>query len=524
MSAQPFYITTAIDYVNGRPHLGHVYEKITADVLARWHRLLGHDVRFLLGTDEHGIKVERAAAEQGLSPQEYVDSLAPAFQECFDAYNLSYDRFIRTTDPDHKASVTTLLETIRANGFLKESSYKGWYCEGCEAFKTDKDLPGGTCPEHPGSEPKWLEEDNLFFRLSAFEQPLLDHIAAHPEFIQPDYRRNEVLALLKRGLEDISISRSTESVSWGIPISFRPDSVVYVWFDALINYLTGAGFGTDDAQCTHYWSAAHHIIGKDITRFHCIIWPAMLMAAELPLYRSCFAHGWILDKGQKLSKSAGGGSPWAEPRQLASTYGADAVRYFMTSEITYGRDGEFTLQRFEEVYNAHLANGLGNLLSRSIGMATKYFGGIPEHSGTPDPLLSEVCAKATSDTRAAMAEFRLHDAVHAAWTIISVCNEQIQAREPWKMAKDEGQQGDLADFLYGILESLRLACVLLSPVLPTKSRACLAALGGDEAVANLSEGLDRVATWGGLKPGRPLERPEPLFPRLEQLREDEDEG
>lgn len=522
MSPQPFYITTAIDYVNGRPHLGHVYEKISADVLARWHRLLGDDVRFLLGTDEHGIKVERAAEEQGMTPQDYVDSLVPAFQECFDAYDLSYDRFIRTTDSDHKASVTALLEKIRDNGYLVEASYTGWYCEGCEAFKTDKDLPGGSCPEHPGRAPKWLEEDNLFFKLSAFEKPLLEHIAAHPEFIQPDYRRNEVLALLNRGLEDISISRSTESVSWGIPISFRPDSVIYVWFDALINYLTGTGFGTDEAQYANYWPTAHHIIGKDITRFHCVIWPAMLLAAGLPLYRTCFAHGWVLDKGKKLSKSAGGGSPWAEPQQLAVTYGADAIRYFMTSEITYGRDGEFTLQRFEEVYNAHLANGMGNLLSRAIGMATKYFGGVPAHSGTPDPLLSKVCAEATADTRSAMTEFRLHDAVHAAWKIISVCNEQIQAREPWKMAKEESQKADLADFLYGILESLRIASVLLSPVLPSKTRTCLEALGGEEAVACLGNGLDSVAAWGGLPPGRPLERPEPLFPRLDQLRKVEE--
>ena len=519
MSTQePFYVTTAIDYVNGRPHLGHVYEKITADVLARWNRLLGRDVRFLLGTDEHGIKVEQTAAAQGMTPQDYVDSLVPAFVECFDAYNLSYDRFIRTTDPDHRASVTALLEKIRENGYIVEDSYTGWYCEGCEAFKTEKDLPDGKCPEHPGREPKWLEEENLFFRLSAFQDQLLQHIADNPNFIQPDYRRNEVLSLIRGGLEDISISRSMESVSWGIPISFRPDSVIYVWFDALINYLTGAGFGTDEEMCTRYWPQAHHIIGKDITRFHCIIWPSMLLAAGLPLYQTCFAHGFILDKGKKLSKSAGGGSPWAEPRQLADTYGADAVRYFMTSEVTYGRDGEFNLERFEEVYNAHLANGLGNLLSRSVGMATKYFGGIPEASETPDAMLSKLCAEAVQAAQEAMKEFRIHDGVHAAWTIVSACNEQIQAREPWKMAKDESRRGELADFLYAILESLRIATVLLSPVLPTKMTACLMVLGGEDAVASLTQGLDSATSWGGLPGGRALERPEPLFPRLDQLR------
>lgn len=522
MTGQPFYITTAIDYVNGRPHLGHVYEKISADVIARWQRLLGNDVRFLLGTDEHGIKVERAAAEQGLSPQEYVDSLAPAFSDCFDSYDISYDRFIRTTDPDHQQSVGALLEQIRANGYIVEDSYSGWYCEGCEAFKTEKDLPGGKCPDHEGRDPKWLEEENLFFKLSAFEQPLLDHIEKNPDFIQPAYRRNEVLSLLKGGLEDISISRSSESVSWGIPISFRPDSVIYVWFDALINYLTGAGFGTDEAMYERYWPTAVHIIGKDITRFHCIIWPAMLLAAGVPLYQTCFAHGWVLDKGKKLSKSAGGGSPWAEPASLATTYGPDAIRYFMISEVTYGRDGEFTLERFEEVYNAHLANGLGNLLSRSVGMATKYFEGIPEPSGTPDAMLSELCSRAVAEARVAMAEYRLHSGVHAAWSIVAACNEQIQAREPWKMAKEDDRREELADFLYAILESLRIACVLLSPVLPAKTRACLEVLGGDEAVRALEAGLDSAGTWGGLPGGRGLERPDPLFPRLDQLREEEE--
>ncbi|MEE2829369.1 MAG: methionine--tRNA ligase [Myxococcota bacterium] len=515
MSGRPFYITTAIDYVNGRPHLGHVYEKVTADVIARWRRMVGDDVRFQLGTDEHGIKVQKTAEEAGLSPKDYVDSLASAFVSCFDAYGVSYDRFIRTTDPDHQASVIALLETIRENGYLAEGSYEGWYCEGCEAFKTDKDLPGGSCPEHPDRKPKWLEENNLFFRLSAFTQPLLEHIESNPEFIQPDFRRNEILALIRGGLEDISISRSSSSVSWGIPISFRPDSVVYVWFDALINYLTGVGYGSDEATCERYWPTAVHIIGKDISRFHCVIWPAMLLAAGLPLYRTCFAHGWVLDNGRKLSKSSGGGSAWAEPARLAETYGADAVRYFLVSEVTYGRDGEFTLQRFEEVYNAHLANGLGNLLSRSVGMAMKYFGAVPEPSGVPDSLLSSICSKAVTEAETAYAAYKLHEGTHAAWSIITTCNEQIQAREPWKMAKEDGREGELADFLYGVLESLRIACVLLSPVLPQKMRTCLDALGGEDAVAALTSGLAEASAWGGLPAGAPLERPPPLFPRIE---------
>ena len=519
MTGTPFYITTAIDYVNGEPHLGHAYEKVTTDVIARWRRLCGDDVRFLTGTDEHGIKVQKTAAEAGLDPQTYVDGLVPKFKEAWAALDIEYDRFIRTTEPDHERSVVALLERIRDNGYLEERLYEGWYCEGCEGFKTDKDLPGGKCPEHPGREPKWLEETNLFFKLSAFSQTLKDHIAAKPDFIQPTTRRNEVLAFLEDDLLDLSVSRSSDAVSWGIPISFRPDSVVYVWFDALINYITGAGFGSDDAQFERLWPTTLHIIGKDIIRFHCVIWPAMLLAAGLPLYDRVFAHGWVLTGGTKLSKSAGGGGASAEPCHLARVYGADAVRWFLVSQVTFGRDGEFSLERFEDIYNAHLANGLGNLLSRSVGMAKKYFGGVPETgSRAPDELLVTACGEAVDVARSAYDELRLNDAAAAAWRLVTLCNEQIQEREPWKMAKDEARASDLQDFLYGILETLRIACVLLSPILPGKTAECLAALCG-EAPSPVDVGLEAATRWGGVPAGRPLERPAPLFPRLEQITE-----
>ena len=399
MTAPSFYITTAIDYVNGEPHLGHAYERITSDVIARWRRLRGDDVRFLTGTDEHGIKIEQTAAEAGKSPQDYVDSLAPVFKETWDDLNISYDRFIRTTDADHEQSVVALLERIRDRGHLAERTYNGWYCDGCEAFKTDKDFVDEKCPEHPTRDRRWLEEDNLFFLLSNFEAPLLEHIQSNPGFIEPESRRNEVLGMLKEGLHDLSISRSDQSVSWGIPIPFREHSVVYVWFDALINYLSGAGFSTDQALYEHRWPADLHVVGKDITRFHCIIWPSMLMAAELPLPKKVFAHGWVTVAGEKMSKSSG---VTVDPRQIAKTFGPDPLRYFLVSEVTFGRDGEFSWQRFEEVYTAHLANGLGNLLSRSIGMAHKYFGGTPEPADpTPDPLLSALCAE-RADKRTAL--------------------------------------------------------------------------------------------------------------------------
>ncbi len=513
MTGAPCFITTAIDYVNGEPHLGHAYEKITTDVIARWRRLRGDDVFFLTGTDEHGIKVQQTAAAAGKSPQEFVDSLVPRFKEAWAALDVHYDRFIRTTDPDHQVSVGELLRRIKERGYLVEKTYQGWYCEGCEAFKTDKDLPGGKCPDHPTREPKWLEEDNLFFRLSEFRQPLLDQIAANPGFIQPETRRNEVLGILKDELLDLSISRSSDAVSWGIPIDFRPDSVVYVWFDALINYVTGAGLGTDPERFECFWPTAVHIIGKDIIRFHCIIWPAMLMAAGLPLYDHVFAHGWVTLGGAKISKSEGG-AKLADPIELAAKYGPDALRWFLVSEVTYGRDGEFSLERFEEIYNAHLANSFGNLLSRTVGMATKYFGGVPEPAA-PDPMLSQLCADVVANATAAYDRLALHEATAAAWKIVTVCNEQIQAREPWKMAKDETRRQELADFLYAILEAYRIACVLLSPVLVRKTVATLEVLGGPELVEACKGPFEQVVAWGGMPAGRPLSRPKPLFARLE---------
>jgi methionyl-tRNA synthetase len=508
--ASPFYITCAIDYVNGKPHLGHAYEKITADVIARWRRLQGDDVRFLVGTDEHGSKIEKTAEKEGVTPQEYVDRLVPSFVEAYDLLNISYDRFIRTTDADHKRTVVSLLEAINAAGHLRVDTYTGWYCDGCEAFKTEKDLVDAKCPEHPTREPKWIEEENLFFALSKFQQPLLNHIAANPSFIEPATRRNEVLAMLKDDLRDISISRSKSAVTWGIDIPFHDDAVIYVWYDALINYLTGVGYGTDDALFEKYWPAAHHIIGKDITRFHCVLWPAMLLAAGVPLPQQIFAHGFVLQGGERMSKSSGVG---VDPADVATRYGADPLRYFLVAEITHGRDGEFSWERFEEIYTAHLANGLGNLLSRSIGMTVKYFGGVPAEGGT-DPMLKTLTDEAVAAAVDAHAALRLQDGVAAAWKIVRTCNEQVQAREPWKMAKDDAQREDLATFLYGLLESVRLAAVLLSPVMPGKTADILAALGvpleGDAPTW-------ADTAWGGLPRGLALERPAPLFPRLDQL-------
>lgn len=506
--SRSFYITTAIDYVNGKPHLGHAYEKIGTDVIARWRRLMGDDVFFLTGTDEHGSKVEKTAKAAGLSPKEFTDSLIPAFKDAWAALDIAYDRFIRTTDPDHAVAAVALLERLRDAGHLFEKEYEGWYCDGCEAYKTDKDLVDGKCPDHKSLEARWLKEKNLHFRLSSFQDQLLAHYEAHPDFVVPEFRKNEVLSLIRGGLLDVSVSRSNRSVSWGLDIPFRPDSVIYVWFEALINYLTGAGFGSDEGTFSERWPAVH-VLGKDVTRFHCVLWPAMLMAADIPLPEQIFAHGWVLQSGEKMSKTSGTG---VEPLAMAQRYGADPVRFYLVSQVQWGKDGEFTWERFENTYDAFLANKYGNLLSRSLSMAVKYFGEVPD--APADAHLQQLCAEVVDAASSAYDRLQITDGVNAAWRIVTECNDLIQAREPWVMAKDPERREELASFIYGLLEAGRIVTALLSPVMPGKCAAAQDALGcaSDREVTG-----PELFAWGGLQPGAPLSKPKPLFPRLDQL-------
>ena len=362
-----FFLTTAIDYVNSRPHLGTAYEKICADVIARYKRLCGFETRFLMGNDEHSQNVFKKASEEGLDPLAYCDQMEREFRKTWAHLDVSFDDFIRTTEPRHKAGVTEIANRLWAAGDIYEGVYEGWYCVSCEEFKQEKDLVNGNCPLHPTLKPEWIKEKNYFFRLSKYQQPLLDHFAAHPEFLQPDVRRNEILSLIKGGLIDISVSRAGQS--WGIPLPFDPGSVVYVWFDALINYASAVGLGVDQTLFEKWWPADLHVIGKDITRFHAVIWPAMLMAARLPLPRHVFGHGFMTLNGQRMSKTLG---TMIDPVEAADRLGVDPLRLYLVKEVAFGGDGDFSWERYEERYNVDLANNLGNLVSRVTSMAHRY--------------------------------------------------------------------------------------------------------------------------------------------------------
>jgi len=470
-----YYLTTAIDYSNGDPHIGHAYEKVGADAIARFHRLVGEDVHFVIGMDEHGQKVAQEAAAQGRTPQDLVDELAARFEGVWQRLHISHDGFIRTTEPRHKRAVQALVASIRETGDLYRAHYEGYYCTGCEAFKREAELEDGRCPIHPSREIVWTDEENWFFRLSAYRDRLIQHIETHPEFIQPDSRRNEILRLLEGGLEDISASRSR--VPWGVPFPDDEGDTVYVWFDALPNYISAIGY--PDSEYTEWWPAALHVIGKDITRFHCVIWPAMLLSAGLELPRTVWGHGFVKIGGGKLSKSE---ARLLDLDQLIDRHGPDAFRYFLLREIPWDRDRDFPsadafLQQFDERYNSDLANDLGNLLNRTITMVRKYRDGILSPTGGTE--LDSAIDSAVAGYDEAMSAHRLHEGLDCAMSIVRAANGFIDSEQPWKLAKDPAD-ADRLDAVLGVLvRGLSTAAVMLEPFIPAKAEEMWQRLGGE---------------------------------------------
>jgi methionyl-tRNA synthetase len=500
-----FFLTTAIDFVNSRPHLGTAYEKITADVIARYHRLKGDDTWFLMGNDEHSQNVFRRAQEQGKDPLAYCDEMEQVFRDVWRGLDVSFDDFIRTTDQRrHFPAVQKLVQACLDNGDVYEGTYEGPYCVSCEEFKPEKDLVDGLCPIHK-TRPEWIREKNWFFRLSRYQQPLLKLYAEHPSFIEPEVRRNEVLRLVEDGLVDLSISRAGQS--WGIPLPNDPASVVYVWFDALTNYAAAVGYGWNEELFAKRWPADLHIVGKDITRFHCVIWPAMLMSAGVALPRQVFGHGWVFFKGERMSKTMGN---IVDPLDAAKKFGPDPLRLYLVKEIPYGGDGDFTWERFAEKYNADLANNLGNLVNRVAAMSERFRQG--RVSAWGGGALAPLAADAARSYAGAMDRLALHEGVAAAYRLISAANEFIAERQPWALAKDPARADQLSQVLYDAAEAVRIAAVLLWPVMPSSAAEILRRVGESTAPTDLR--LDTAAAWRA-SGERDILNIGALWPRLE---------
>jgi methionyl-tRNA synthetase len=507
-----FYLTTAIDYANGEPHLGHALEKIGADAIARYRRLRGDDVHFLMGMDEHGQKVAQAAAAQGVPPQELVDRIAASFETMWARLDISYDQFIRTTQTAHKAGVRALIlriHELNPDDFY-EKTYEGWYCVGCELFKREDEVVDGKCVIHPTRDLQWTQERNWFFRLTRYESFLKAWFAEHPRFLGPDARRNEILSLLDQGLEDISITRSR--LAWAIPFPLpTSDGEVqgtWVWFDALPNYLTATGY--PDPSYTRRWPAQLHVIGKDITRLHCVIWPAMLKAADLALPEAVWAHGFVSLGGERFSKSAG---VRLELADAIDRFGPDAFRYFLTREVPFDGDGSFSWERFEDRYNADLANAWGNLASRTIAMVERYRGGVVPPA--PRGALDEADGADYAAYHAAMdgsQGYPLHEALRAVWRTVARGNEYVDRQAPWKLAKDPSLAGALDVTLGTLIRQLARQCVALQPFMPGKAQTLWGQLGAPGAVAG-----QRFAAFDALEPsGWRVTKGEPLFPKAER--------
>jgi methionyl-tRNA synthetase len=508
-----FYITTPIYYVNDEPHIGHAYTTILADVLARFARLRGRPTFFLTGVDEHGQKVQNAARKLDLDPQTYVDEMAQRWQATWKRLNISYDDFIRTTQPRHVQVVEHVLQDLWQRGEIYRGEYEGWYCVADERFWTEKDLVSGLCPEC-GRPVERIVEANYFFRMSAYQEWLVEYIHAHPDFIRPEWRRNEVLGFLRQPLGDLCISRPASRLSWGIPLPFDPAYVTYVWFDALLNYVTAAGYLNESplpqADFETVWPNAIHLVGKDILTTHSVYWPTMLKASALRQPKCIFAHGWWVLEGAKISKSRGG---TVKPLELADVYGVDALRYFLLRDMTLGQDAEFSRERLDSRYHTDLANNLGNLLQRLSQLVARRGGTIPQPDGETalEQQLRTQCTALPQQVFDLAEDFAVNQALEKVFDTLTAVNQYLETTAPWKMsnAKDPARLGTI---LYTACEALRLCSVLLSPVIPEKAAEIWQRLGWQPSTP-LAEGL----TWGGLQPGVIISVGERLFPRKENI-------
>ena len=509
--SKTYYLTTAIAYTSGKPHIGNTYEAILADSIVRFKRQQGYDVRFQTGTDEHGQKIELKAAEAGITPKEYVDNVAGVIKEIWDAMNTSYDKFIRTTDADHEAQVQKIFKKLYDQGDIYKGHYEGMYCTPCESFFTESQLVDGKCPDC-GRECTPAKEEAYFFRMSKYADRLIEHINTHPEFIQPESRKNEMMNnFLLPGLQDLCVSRT--SFKWGVPVDFDPNHVVYVWIDALSNYITGLGFdldGNSDPMFEKYWPADLHLIGKDILRFHTIYWPIMLMALDIPLPKQIFGHPWLLQGDGKMSKSKGN-VIYAD--DLAGLFGVDAVRYFVLHEMPFENDGTITWELMVERMNSDLANTLGNLVNRTISMSNKYFDGVVVDKGVVDDVdadFKKTILEAPVKAAEKMDKLRVADAITEIFALFKRCNKYIDETMPWALAKEEDKQDRLATVLYNLIEGINIGASLLEPFMPETSKKIL------EQINGTTRAFDDMTEFGKYSSGNKVtEKPEILFARMD---------